>query len=158
MPFILLKENAIIQDVDETEIEIIFSDDIPTDLIDDFINIQYEADNEIGQDILIVKKENLINKPLLWDKTIRFCLVKLNNRLIAYGIGHQSYDFQNSYYVSVIFVDSNFRRRSISKIILNKFVDHFLSDKKLKMMHSVTQPDNQSAINLLNNFNFQYTQ
>jgi ribosomal protein S18 acetylase RimI-like enzyme len=157
MPFILLKENAIIHDADETEIEIIFSDDIPTDLIDEFISLQDEAYNEITQDIFILKKGVLVNKPLLWDKTIRFCLVKLNDKLIAYGIGHKSYDFQNSYYVSVIFVDGNFRRRSFSKIILNKFVNHFISDKKLKMMHSVTQPDNQNAINLLNNFNFQFT-
>jgi len=158
MPYILLKEDAVIRIYDESEFEIIFSPDIPNDLINDFIRLQTNAINEITQEILIVTSEVLLNKPAMWDKTIRFCLVKLNNVLIGYGIGHQSYDFHNSYYVSVIFVDNNYRRRSVSKIILNKFIEHFLADDKLKMTHAVTQPDNDRAILLLNNFNFQFNQ
>jgi ribosomal protein S18 acetylase RimI-like enzyme len=158
MPFILLKENAIINDFDESEFEIIFSPDIPNDLINDFIRLQTNAINEINQETLIVTSEVLLNKPAMWDKTIRFCLVKLNNVLIAYGIGHKYYDCKNSYYVSVIFVHNDYRRQSISKMILNKFVEHFLSDNGLQKVFAVTQPNNENAIHLLNNFNFQFNQ
>ncbi len=156
MPFVIKKENAVVNQQEISGFNLSFYERVPLELCGELCALHCLAKSEIPQEIINLPIDTLQNPPIFWDDSLRFCLIQNENSIIGYGVGHKSYTYNDTYYVSVIYISPEYRGLGLSKMILNRFIQHFVESENYTELHAVTQPNNLAAIKLLEEKQFQY--
>lgn len=134
------------------DVEVAVSDVIAEVQVEQFMELQLMAHEEINEEIDVLTREGVMStKGAFRHPSLRYALVTIDDELIGYGYGYQ--EGADTFKIDTVYIKSGFRGQGISKRITNELLSFADTLDNVKYLKGVTQPGNISALTLMKSFN-----